>query len=270
MATDPTSSSSLFNAIQFDAGAFGGNLAGLTGETAAGLIYAALRKAAVTLGPGRTPSPAQQQDAIDELRRLTGSLNCDRLFIFSRSTQAFPLTGATSYTIGQDPSGTVTADFDTPRPQLIESANILSSTTPEISWPLAIVDATTWAQLPPAIPTAPGIPEVLYNDRAAPISTLYLYGAPMAGYQLELFTWYQVPTYTSESDLVFLPLQYEDALVLNLACRLAPHFQRPVDPDVRQQARESLMRLMSINAPQPIADTSGLGCSGGRFNIYQG
>jgi hypothetical protein len=30
------------------------------------------------------------------------------------------------------------------------------------------------------------------------------------------------------------------------------------------------MRLMSINAPQPIADTSGLGCSGGGFNIYQG
>jgi hypothetical protein len=262
---------SLFDNILFDQGAFGGSTAGLVATTAGGLIYAALRKAAVTLGPGRTPSPAQQQDALDELRRLTGSLNCDRLFIFSISTHVFPLTGAASYTIGQDPNGSVVADFDAPRPQLIESANILSFTTPLVSWPLTIVDALTWAQLPAPMPGSPGIPEVIYNDRAAPISTLYLYGTPTPGYQLELFTWYQVLTYTGVGDAVFLPLQYEDCLVLNLACRLAPHFQRVVDPDVRQQARESLMRLMSINAPQPIADTtSGLGCGCQGFNIYRG
>ena len=264
-------SGSLFDNILWNQAAFGGSTAGLAATTAGGLIYAALRKAAVTLGPGRTPSAAQQQDAIDELRRLTGSLNCDRLFIFSISTQVFPLTGAASYTIGQDPSGSVVADFDAPRPQLIESANILSNTAPTVSWELAIVDAITWAKMPPAVLTAPGIPEVLYNDRAAPVSTLYLYGAPAPGYQLELFTWYPVPTYTSPGDAVFLPLQYEDCLVLNLACRLAPHFQRNVDPDLRQQARESLTRLMSINAPQPVADTSGgLGCGCGGFNIYQG
>jgi hypothetical protein len=57
---------------------------------------------------------------------------------------------------------------------------------------------------------------------------------------------------------------------LNLACRLAPHFQKEVHPDVRQQARESLMRLESINAPKPIADMGGLGCGCGSFNIYSG
>jgi hypothetical protein len=68
---------------------------------------------------------------------------------------------------------------------------------------------------------------------------------------------------------VVLPLQYEDALVLNLACRLAPQFQLQVHPDVRQQARESLMRLESINAPQPIARIGLAGCHGA-FNIYSG
>jgi hypothetical protein len=259
------STAALFDSVLFNQSAFGGDVSGLAQATVLDLIYAALRKAGVTLGPGRTPSPAQQQDAIGELRRLTGSLNCDRLFIFSISTQVFPLTGATQYTIGRDPSGTVTADFDAPRPQLIESANILSSTIPAVRFPLALVDALTWAQLPPAY----GVPEALYNDRAAPLSTLYLYGAPAAAYQLELFTWYQVPTYVSASDAVLLPLQYEDCLVLNLACRLAPQFQRVVDPDLRQQARESLMRLLSINAPQPIADLSGgLGCGCNRYNVY--
>ena len=71
----------------------------------------------------------------------------------------------------------------------------------------------------------------------------------MSGDDLELFVWALVPQFTGLADVVLLPPGYEDALVLNLACRLAPHFQRVVDQDVRQQARESLMRLESINAP---------------------
>jgi hypothetical protein len=134
---------------------------------------------------------------------------------------------------------------------------------------LAIVTDQQWAQIVTQdVPNA--VPEVLYNDRAYPLSTLYLWGQPPAGYQLELFVWTLVPQFVALTDVVLLPPGYEDALVLNLAVRLAPHFQRVVDGDVRQQARESLMRLLSINAPQPIADLSGgVGC-GCRFNIYNG
>jgi hypothetical protein len=258
----------LFDNVQFNQALFGGLGAGLTGQTVGGLIYAALRKAAVTLGPGRTPSPAQTQDAIDELRRLTGSLNCDRLFIFTNSKYVFPLSGKAAYTIGQDPTGTVTPDFDGPRPQLIEAANILSSDSPPYPYPLRLVDTLGWNRIGYRDLKTPTIPEVLYNDRAYPISTLYLDAAPMAGYQLELFSWYQVPTYTSAGDVVLLPLQYEDALVLNLACRLAPHFQKVLDQNVREDARISLMRLESINAPQPIADLSGGVCGCNRYNVY--
>src|SRR4029077_15270649 len=98
---------------------------------------------------------------------------------------------------------------------------------------------------------------------------IYFYGQPQAGSSVEIWAWHQVPIYTSESDAVLLPLQYEDTLVLNLACRLAPQFQRNVDPDLRQQARDSLMRLESINAPQPVASV-GFGCCHSNFNIYSG
>jgi hypothetical protein len=64
-------------------------------------------------------------------------------------------------------------------------------------------------------------------------------------------------------------MQYVDALVLNLAVRLAPHFQKVLDQNVREDARISLMRLESINAPQPIADVSGgLGCGCSQYNVY--
>ena len=259
-----------FNQGLFNAQLFGGQppAGGQIIEVGSGLLYPALRKAAITIGPQRTPSPAQFQDAIDELNRLTASLNCDRLFIYSRATLTFPLTGAKTYTIGQDPTGAIQADFDAPRPQGIESANIIRG-MPQLRYPLAIATDLQWAKIR-LQDIANTIPDALYNDRGYPLSTLYLWGQPMSGDELELFVWMLVPQFAGLTDVVLLPPGYEDALVLNLACRLAPHFQRVVDQDVRQQARESLMRLESINAPQPIADTSALctGYSANRYNIY--
>ena len=240
-----------------------------------GILYPALRKAGVTLGPQRTPSPAQFQDAIDELNRLIGSLNCDRLFIYSRTNYIFPLTGAKTYTIGQDPAGLVTADFDVPRPQAIEAANVIIFGSTPTRRPLFVATDQQWSKIiTQDIPNA--IPEMLYNDRAYPVSTLYLWGQPVAGYELELFVWGLISQVSAVTDVILVPPGYDDALVLNLAVRLVTHFPlapnvpRQVDPNLYQQARDSLMRLESINAPRPIADTSAICGSlrSGRYNIY--
>ena len=112
-----------FNAALFNSALFGGGGAlppGLTPrQVGQGLLYPALRKAQVTLGPGRTPSPAQFQDAIDELNRLTGSLGCDRLFIYSITRQECPLDPVkSSYTIGFSHDPFITVDFPVERPQI--------------------------------------------------------------------------------------------------------------------------------------------------------
>jgi hypothetical protein len=231
-----------------------------------GILYPALRKAGITLGPQRTPSLAQYQDAIEELNRLVGSLSCDRLFIYTRTNALFPLTGASSYTIGASADPNIVPDFDGPRPQFIESANIVSGdATFVIRYPMAILTDLQWAKIG-LLPLPGSIPQSLYNDRGYPLSTLYLWGAPMPGYWLELFSWQLVPQFVSPDDQVLLPPGYEDAVVLNLAVRMAPHFQRQVPPDVREDARKALMRIESINAPQPIADLSwgpGCGCGDG-------
>jgi hypothetical protein len=262
----------LFDTALFNSALFGGaaRAPGKIINVGTGLLYPALRKAAVTLGPGRTPSPAQFQDAIDELNRLAGSLNCDRLNIYTNQRVEFPLSaGQKTCTIGQDPTGQTIADVDAPRPEFIEAANIIASSGgSDLRSPLALLTVLQWPDI--ALQDLPAtIPEALYNDRAYPLATLYLYGQPMAGCRLELFYWLLVPTFLSESDVVLLPPGYEDALVLNLAVRLAPHFQRAVDPDVRADAQKALLRLESINAPQPLADIGGLGCGGG-FDIYRG
>jgi hypothetical protein len=250
----------LWNNILFDQAAFGGSLSGLIGQSAGRIIYAALRKAGVTLGPQRTPSAAQMQDGIEELSRLLGSLHTDRYFIYSLDILTFALeAGKKVYTWG---SG---GDFDAPRPQEITHANVITENG-ALRYPLEIYTPQQWASVD--MQDLPGtIPEGLFNDRASPLSNIYIYGQPATAMQLECYTWHLIPELESESDALFLPPGYADALTLNLACRLAPHFQRPVDPDVRQQARESLMRLESFNAPRPIASLGGLGCGCGGYDI---
>jgi len=231
------------------------------------LIYPALRKAGVTLGPGRTPSDAQNQDGLDELNRLVGSLNCDRLFIFTVGQYKYPLSGAKTYTIGVDPAGVLTADLVGPRPHRLVRANIIYS-IPPIRRPLAILTDLQWSQIR-VQDLANAIPYAIYDDYAYPLSTLYLYPQPVPGYVLELYQWTNVPRFVTVDDQVSLPPGYDDAIVLNLAVRLAPQFQRPVDPDVRRDAQLSLMRVESINAPRPILDT-GAGCTAGYMDVYSG
>src|SRR5215831_18238744 len=105
-----TASNPLWDQILFNQNVFGGIGAGTVPVAAGkGLIYPALRKAGVTLGPQRTPSPAQYQDGLEELNRLIGSLNCDRLNIYTYQNLQLPLTaGQRTYTIGQDPAGLAT------------------------------------------------------------------------------------------------------------------------------------------------------------------
>jgi len=226
-----------------------------------GILYPALRKAGITLGPQRGPSPAQYQDALEEVNRLIASLGTDRLFIYSRDIYTAPLTGVKTYTIGISADPTFTPDFPVPRPVWIESANVISNSTPPIRYKLAILDDLAWAKIR-VQDIGNTIPWALYNDRAYPVSTLYLYAQPLSGYLLELYVWHQVPAFVTPEDVVLLPPGYEDAIVLNLAVRLGPHFQRNVDPDVRAEAQKALMRIESINAPQPILHLPCIGREG--------
>lgn len=263
----PAFNSSLFNAAIFGGGAVP---PGPIIQAGHGLLYPALRKAGVTLGPQRTPSPAQFQDAVEELNRLLGSLNCDPLWIYGQDILSFPLvSGKKIYTIGIDPTGNLpAADFPVPVPKGITEAVYVSTISNTLRYPLAILTPQVWSMIR-LQDVGNTIPEGIYFDRGYPIANIYFYGQP-AGGNLELYVWHLIPGVASVSDVVVIPPGYEDAIVLNLAVRLAPHFQLPVNPDVRSEAQKSLMRLESINAPQPIADTSALGCGHGhnRYNVY--
>ncbi len=234
------------------------------------LLYGAFRVAGITDRPGRTPSTEQYADAIAILNRMIGSWNVDRLKIYSLNISAYNLTaGKKSYQIG--PGAT---DFNTMRPVTIESANIIvNTTTPVVRFPCELLSDAQWAAI--QVQDIPGtIPWALYSDGGNPIATLYLYGQPLTTYQLELYTWQAIPTFAAITDSVVLPPGYEEAIVYNLAVRIAVSFptQAQISPEAGQIARDALMAIESINAPTPIMKCDGAVLGVGRRrrtgNIY--
>jgi hypothetical protein len=229
------------------------------------ILYPALRLAGVVTAAGRGPSLSQKTDAFAALNRMLDSWTQQRLLIYAQQTERYTLEPSqTSYTIG--PGG----DFDTARPVKITAASILTGGTHS---PLEILTAADWAskslrEVPTTIPTE------LYCDYANPIATLYLYGYPTAGGELELWTWQILDQFTSQASDVSLPPGYLEAVVYQLAVRLSGQFQTIMRPDVFQIAREAKAVIKAFNAsPSPAVASadSGTRCNcGGTFNYWTG
>lgn len=210
------------------------------------IITRALKKIGA-IAVGEAPDAQEAQDGLDALNSMLGSWNTQRNIIYTITIAQYDLvSNQQTYTIG--PGG----DFDAPRPQSIETANlILNYLNPVVRVPMDLLNDQQWAAIRvQQIPNS--IPQLLYNDGAYPLSTLYLWGFPSQNLQLELYTWQALSTFPSISTDVVLPPGYEEALVYNLAVRLAPDYERPVRPDVAAIAVSSLAVVKSLNSPDPL------------------
>lgn len=239
------------------------------------IIYAALRDAGVMLAAGRTPSHDQYSDCLDEINRMIGTANCERPRIFTISVASYALTGAKTYTIGKDPSGVLTADFDADRPQEIQQASLIFPNSPAVRRPVKLLTDAEWAQI--AVQDIPNSPVFyLYNDGNYPFSTLYVWPQAPTGYSLELYTWQAIPYFTSVDDVVTLPPGYEDWLVKGLAVRLDSKpwpAKVTMNPQVRIDAQKALAAIASRNLPPPpkISSSAPSGRRhGGYFNYVTG
>jgi hypothetical protein len=153
--------------------------------------------------------------------------------------------GVKSYTVGAGGA------INTLRPQRIERANLLISS--DDREPLEVLDYEQWADVDHQ--DEQGVPSAVYLDRGATAgrSTLFVHKAPDKTYTIELYVWQPFARFASKDDNVELPPEYEEAIVYNLAVRLAAiaGTTRLMDPEVREIARTSLADIQSLNAPCP-------------------
>jgi hypothetical protein len=171
---------------------------------------------------------------------MLGRWSADRLTVYRLELVEHTLdVGVNEYAIG--PS----AAIDTPRPQQIGAADILVAADQRT--PLEVIhDAAEWAKVPSH--DTPGCPQAVYFDRGG---TLYFDRKPDQAYALELYVWQPFSRFATVDDPVAFPPEYEEAIVYQLAVRLAAIAGKEVHPDVRETARTALMDMQSLNAPTP-------------------
>ena len=202
--------------------------------------------------PNWIPSTDQYTEIIPALNRMLGSWNCDGWKIFTSKIETFPLTsGVKTYTIG--PGGA----FNTVRPLYYNLANILYPTSPVVRKPVQILyNDEEWASI--TVQDIPGAPSwYMYPDMANPLTTIYLYPQPPAGYTLEIYTWQATAAFVLISDTVVLPPGYEEAIVWNLGVRMAamyPH-QSKLAPGAEKLAQKSLRAITTLNMRTPALHT---------------
>ena len=241
------------------------------------IITLALKQAGA-LGIGQTPNPEDVADAFDILNLMLGQWANKRLMVFREADIACVATGALSYGVGPG------SDFDTLRPDklagvyvrlnyqaarrgnefildqsLLDGPDLLDGTiaatpsvpvTGSIDYSLDLLDAREdYAMLPRK--GWSGVPGVAFYDPSFPVGTLYVNPEPTAAYEIHILVKQQLVQFATTDEEIALPQQYLDAMLYNLAVRLAPMFQLEMRADVVQLARNALVTIRQSNTTVP-------------------
>lgn len=199
---------------------------------------------------GETPAPA---DA--ELCRRTLNRMLDAWALDGASTPLVARTvvnlvaNTASYTIGS--GGTV----NIARPDTLVSAAIIAdpSDTPVVEQPISVLDAIQWAAIRSKDSTS-SVPSAVYYDRAysGGLGNLYPWPVPSSSTpDLVLYTRTAMAAFADLSTAYVLPFGLEDALVSELAVRVAPHFEAVASNDVRRMAKAAGMAYRASNLVIP-------------------
>jgi len=205
------------------------------------LIKASMRKIGV-LSSGETPESARLTEALGALQVMLRSWASKRILVFGSTKESFTLvSGKNSYTWG------VSGDITTTRPHQILGAFVRDSGG--MDYPVGIISEGIYRSI--QVKTITGRPCYLFYHPLYPQSVIYLYPTPQDAEtmwidSLKPFT--ETSSFSLVTDTIAFPLNYEEALVYNLAIRIAPEFGAIVPAETVAIARSSFNDLVALNA----------------------
>lgn len=195
--------------------------------------------------------------AAQGLRRLNAMLqtwSAESLMVYTQNREVFPLVvGQQDYTLG--PGG----NFNTTRPIWFDQASIIpTASAPTLEIPLKIDSDEDWQDV--SIKSINStFPLEVHPLGNFPLNTLQFWPIPTAACSVVLYLPQQLGAFTSVDDTVLLPPGYEEAIIYNLAARMAPMFGTATPPDVARVAISSKDTLKSQNmVPSILAVDSAL------------
>jgi hypothetical protein len=220
------------------------------------LIKRTLRKIGVYQA-GEAVPPDEFADCLEELNAMLDSWSNNSLISPTKTRISKALTiGQASYTIGTG------GDLNVSRPNRIEHAFVRDSSGNDFG--LNEIGLGQYNDI--QLKTESGMPFDYYFENSTPLARVYLFPVPDLAYTLYMDAWYRFTRYVANDD-VTLPLGYEDAIVYNLAVRVASDFGKVLAPNIERMAESSLSRLKDVNALDiPIISTF----PRSKFNLISG
>ncbi|MFZ5989427.1 MAG: hypothetical protein ACOYWZ_20215 [Bacillota bacterium] len=187
---------------------------------------------------------------LETLNNMISSWSAEGLIIPYYTTENFNLTvGKSSYTIGS-----TTGDFNTVRPLRIINAFIRDSDN--VDYPL---DVTMTQQEYNDISdkTVDERPSKLYYDpQYTPLGKIYFNSEPSEVEALHLISEKPLTELAALNTEVSLPDLYKEALIYNLAIRMADDIEKEVSSQVIQIAVMSKNTVENLNALNKLMETS--------------
>lgn len=204
--------------------------------TAGDIVRKAMSKILV-LGTQDTLASADLQDGLDALNAMLDSWWNESLAVYAIKQENFPLTAnVASYTVGP------AATWNTTRPTRIVNA---FARYQNVDYPVTPIDRLQYDPIP--YKTTGGIPLVLFYDRLYPQGTVTLYPVPNLAMTLYFDSYLQIQSFADKDDLINLPPGYARALIFNLACEIAPDYNKVPDAMTLRIAAESKGNLKRNN-----------------------
>ncbi|MCI4436727.1 MAG: hypothetical protein JHC33_07980, partial [Ignisphaera sp.] len=205
----------------------------------------------------------EYQLALKTLNRMIDRWNLNDLLVYSTNPHTFPFVpGKQAYTLG------ATGDFDMPRPSRIERISIQYG-DPAMPIELGIdadFDLEAWQNL--VVKKTPSVfPLACYNNTGYPFMELNFWPVPSGPANVILYTWDLMPFIVSLADTIDLPTGYSDAIVYNLAIRLAQLFDRVPSPSLVQEAKQAIHDINDINDSTPTIHYDAMFHGNGNGNI---
>lgn len=199
------------------------------------------------LGASETPAAEDADWCLEKLQREIDQFNARRELIFSVGFQLFTMkANHTPHTIG--PGG----DFNIPvRPTTIAGWSFIlngSSANP-VDVPGYVRDDDWW-QNNPLKSLASEISTDLYYSPDSPLGNLYFFPICNRANPVRLEIWSSLPQAVSLDTVLGFPQGYWDAVVLDLAVRICPSFEKSVSSDLREQWNRA-MRIIEANNDGP-------------------
>jgi len=212
---------------------------------------------------GSNITPEEYQLALKTLNRMVDRWNLNDLLVYSTNPHTFPFVpGQQTYTLGS------TGDFDMPRPSRIERISIkYGDPAMPIELPIdADFDLEAWQNL--IVKKTPStFPIACYNNTGFPFMELNFWPIPTTTASVILYTWDLMPFITNLTDTIELPPGYTDAIVYNLAIRLAQLFDRVPSPSLILEAKQAIHDINDINDSTPTIHYDSMWSNGKNGNI---